>query len=775
MKEHPPTEKELLQTAEELLHRYTDKEKFTLDQKRCIVSLLSGRDTVALLPTGAGKSLCFQIPALYFKGLTIVVAPLISLMHDQVTGAGSEEKKIPSAYLASTQAGNIRNQILMNANQGKYKLLYVAPERLTDPVFLRFAEKTQIDFIAVDEAHCVSMWGYDFRPNYLLAVAKFIRHLEKRPVLGAFTATATPAVADDIIRLLGMNRQKEKENYRIIRGGFRRENLVFSVKRVTDKGSKKKALIKYLAEHKGQNGIIYCSTKGDTSELYAYLTEKGFNPAMYHAADNDFNADMCKENYDKFMKKDDCHLMVATNAFGMGINKRDVRFVIHYNMPKDIESYYQEAGRGARDGKQAECILFYFREPEKKDDYRICESFVENIKKDHEFGEKLADYRYRLAKYRLNRMVEYCEMAGAGCAELADVIVRYFEEDLPQSLSASEQTLAEEKILEKKIKEISVLYYNNTKIANEIRKGEYEIGTTKDIDCGRSRSEKYYIEGKAIEKQQEEIWISYTIDFWDSKDQKNGEIISYFDMMIADAVYTLEANAVPVIYPKKIYELLSGDENVTLKPDKKAAIEHSLEKMGRLKIMIDCTRAGKGKYIYKEERDLERYEGRFLPLEKRGEKGYYYQEIPPLYRFATAFNLNGQFLSFPMDRLRVFGSLPDQKGRETKLPASEENLKLVNYLLHRLAVARGRNSRIIRYDTLLQVTGIEMPGDKYSQKRKREFIYEKIDRILKYYKNIGYIFNFERQIDSDNSTEKKKIYSGVKIVFFSKNNTPYVQ
>lgn len=750
-------ERKELQTAREKLHEYFTYEKFTSCQETCITRLLSGRDTVALLPTGAGKTLCYQIPALCFEGLTLVVTPLVSLMHDQVaqmTAKAKEhglKKQIPSAYIDSTQSGT--KQILIDSAGGTYKLLYVTPERLKDPVFLRFTKKVNIDFLAIDEAHCISMWGYDFRAAYL-EIERFIRCLDRRPVIGAFTATATQSVRDDIIRLLKLNTDESVE------GGFKRENLTFSLGKVGSRGEKKKKLKEYLSGHREEAGIIYCSTKEEAESVHAYLAQEGHHPALYHAGRSSGEREA---EHRRFMYEKDCRLMVATNAYGMGINKRDVRFVIHYNMPKDLESYYQEAGRAGRDGKKAECILYVNKDPRSGEDYGICRGFLENFKTGNEFDEETARYRYDLGRYRLERMAEYCGMAAgrATSKELQEFIEHYFQEPLPKALLLSpgdEKRM--EKSLEKRLTKIRALYYNNTKIANEIRSGAYEIGTEKQIDCGRKAS-------RTGEKK--ELPLSYKIE------SDNGERLSYFDMMIADAVYTLEVSGVPVLYPKNIYELLSGDPAVTLKPDKKAAIEQSLDKMNKITITIDCSKAAVPKWIYEDEKELRIYKGSFLPLEKRGEKGYSYEELPPLYRFATAFHIKGQFLTFSAEKLQIF----DAKGK--KLPASEENLRIIYYLQYRLSImsgSRGREkedrergrsvlSRVIRYDTLFRVTGIgeEMPGDKYSRKRKEEVLCQKIHTILDDYKRRQLIFDYALCLDEETSTPKKKQYCGVKVEF----------
>lgn len=249
-------DKKTLQLAESILHEYFTYEKFTPSQEKCIVNIMRRRDVMAILPTGAGKSLCFQIPALVFEGLTIVVTPLVSLMHDQVArldmeggtaNRGGLRKSIPAEYIDSAKED--KKQVLIRAAQGKYKLLYVAPERLQSLRFIEFAKKAKIDFIAVDEAHCISMWGYDFRPLYL-EIIRFVHCLERRPVIGAFTATATREVVDDIVRLLEMDSGTKKRGYCLVREGIKRENLIFSVKRVRGKKNKKNELINYLESHK---------------------------------------------------------------------------------------------------------------------------------------------------------------------------------------------------------------------------------------------------------------------------------------------------------------------------------------------------------------------------------------------------------------------------------------------------------------------------------------------------------------------------------------------
>jgi ATP-dependent DNA helicase RecQ len=316
---------------------------FRPGQEPVIDAILAGRDTLAIMPTGAGKSICYQIPALLLDGVTLVISPLISLMKDQVGALTNAE--IPAACLNSALDYNEYRETLSRAGQGAYKMIYIAPERLHREDLWQLTQSQPVAMVVIDEAHCVSQWGHDFRPSYLL-VNDFIESLPRRPIVSAFTATATGKVRDDIIKLLKLN-----EPYTLTTG-FNRENLYFEVRRP---GRKMPALLEALETRRSKSGIIYCITRKAVEEVCAELVLRGFNATRYHGGLDDGER---RTNQDDFIF-DRKPVMVATNAFGMGIDKSNVSFVIHYQMPKSIESYYQEAGRAGRDGEAADCILLY--------------------------------------------------------------------------------------------------------------------------------------------------------------------------------------------------------------------------------------------------------------------------------------------------------------------------------------------------------------------------------------------------------------------------------
>lgn len=316
---------------------------FRSGQDTLIQAQLAGRDALGIMPTGAGKSLCFQVPALLAQGITLVVSPLISLMKDQV--AALLQVGVRAAFLNSSLTERQFASALENARQGVYKLIYVAPERLATPRFLSFARQARISLVAVDEAHCISQWGQDFRPSYL-QIPQFISALSTRPAVSAFTATATPQVREDIQRLLAL------ENPVIVQTGFDRPNLFYEVRRAS---GKQKALLALLSRWRGQSGIIYCATRKNVETICALLLSHGYPATRYHAGLSEAERRSNQEDF-SFDRRP---MIVATNAFGMGIDKSNVRFVIHYNTPKDLESYYQEAGRAGRDGERADCVLLF--------------------------------------------------------------------------------------------------------------------------------------------------------------------------------------------------------------------------------------------------------------------------------------------------------------------------------------------------------------------------------------------------------------------------------
>lgn len=340
-----------------VLKDYFGHDSFRDGQEQIVDALLDGRDALCIMPTGAGKSMCYQIPALLFDGVTIVVSPLISLMKDQV--GSLVQSGVPAAYINSSLSYPQFLRVLSNVEHGKYKIIYVAPERLLTDGFLDACKKVKISMVAVDEAHCVSQWGQDFRPSYLKIIS-FVESLANRPIVGAFTATATNDVKEDIKKILRL------ENPFEITTGFDRPNLFFGVIKSSSKDEK---LIDLIRERGDRSGIVYCATRKNVESVCELLCDNGFSAARYHAGLDEYERRKNQEDF-VFDRK---NIMVATNAFGMGIDKSNVTYVIHYNMPKNIESYYQEAGRAGRDGGEADCILLYSPK-----DVRLNRFMIEN-------------------------------------------------------------------------------------------------------------------------------------------------------------------------------------------------------------------------------------------------------------------------------------------------------------------------------------------------------------------------------------------------------------
>ncbi|NCB93053.1 MAG: DNA helicase RecQ [Clostridia bacterium] len=371
----------------QLLKQYFGYSEFREGQETLIDSILSGRDTLGIMPTGAGKSICYQIPALMLEGITLVISPLISLMKDQVEALN--QAGIHAAYLNSSLTYNQYLTALRLARDGRYKIIYVAPERLDTAEFLAFAMQVPISMVSVDEAHCVSQWGQDFRPSYL-KITNFIDQLPKRPVVSAFTATATKTVRDDMVCILQL------ENPLVITTGFDRKNLYFSVEKPKDKYQ---ALLKHVKEFEGQSGIIYCISRKAVEEVCENLIKEGFPVTRYHAGLSDNERRHNQEDFIYDVKP----IMVATNAFGMGIDKSNVRYVIHYNMPKNIESYYQEAGRAGRDGESAKCILLYGGQ-----DVITNQFFIDNNMDNDELSPAELEVIKEQDRERLKKMTFYC-------------------------------------------------------------------------------------------------------------------------------------------------------------------------------------------------------------------------------------------------------------------------------------------------------------------------------------------------------------------------------
>jgi len=392
--------------ALKILKEYFGYDSFRKGQEEIIRAIISGQDALAVMPTGAGKSLCYQIPALLLPGITLVISPLISLMQDQVKALNASG--IHAAFINSSLTEAEIAKSLGLARQGAYKIIYVAPERLENMGFVQFALSTKISMVTIDEAHCISQWGQDFRPSYL-KIVDFIENLPNRPIVSAFTATATSEVKTDIECILKLKHPA------VVVTGFDRENLYYRVEHISGK-NKDKFVLDYINRHPNESGIIYCSTRKNVDSVCEKLSRQGVSATSYHAGmDNTVR----KNNQDNFIY-DKKQIIVATNAFGMGIDKSNVRFVLHYNMPQSMENYYQEAGRAGRDGENSQCILLFSAQDVMINKFLLEQKSFEGVDASDIEVIKQRDFQ------RLQAMEGYCKTTSC----LRCYILKYFGEKM---------------------------------------------------------------------------------------------------------------------------------------------------------------------------------------------------------------------------------------------------------------------------------------------------------------------------------------------------------
>ena len=622
------------------MYRYSDEELNALfhrirpeiveplweEQLKIIHSILSGRDTVNILPTGGGKSVCFQVSGLALPGLTIVVSPLVALIRDQLETL--YRSGIPAACLSRNLlvdregfhegkevTAKRRNQLFRDMVRTQhqpdaYKLLYVTPERLCTPAFLRFAERVDLSLIAVDEAHCISLWGYEFRRRYL-EIPRFLKLTGKHPVIAAFTATATEEVCKDIEAFLDLSRPVYCPDQH---GALQvREELQFRVIKHTDNAARTADILRYVKEHRDARGMIYCSKVRQVNEIYRILKkDPDLRPARYYAGlDEDLNKE---ENESRTAAWADFisgrkNVIVATNALGMGVDIPDVRYILHAEMPLSPEHYYQEAGRAGRQGTaSAECILYWMPE-----DRKTCEQLIEQSLQASGLQGEMYGLRRQILEERLNLMEEYCRTFADQPSAAQSWLTDYFN----HWHTYTEDTRDVRRIFLKEVSEVRTLYINNTLTANELRKGH-----TEGILRVNSR------------KQEKEKTVIYRIS----------TALSYFDMMVFDAVCTLIAHRVKKICARNAAALLAGSP-ITLRPERTAMINASIRKMMNARFFLDFRSAADMYFRYSDEcRGL--LEGSFLPLQETA-NGFTYDvhRLPPLWEYTV---ITGQILTVPL-------------------------------------------------------------------------------------------------------------------------------
>jgi len=512
----------MLREAQEKLNKHYGYDSFRKGQDSVIESIMSGVDTFAVMPTGAGKSVCYQIPALLLPGVTLVISPLISLMKDQVDTLNSVG--IAATYINSSLSIKEVNERIDKVALGEFKLLYVAPERLESEFFCSMLNRLTISLLAVDEAHCVSQWGHDFRPSYA-SISSFIRKLSVRPIISAFTATATDAVRQDVIKLLELRKPD------VYVTGFDRENLSFSVIRGENK---RDFVLNYIKDNKDKVGIVYTATRKETDNLCALLRKKGYNAGKYHAGLGDEER---KQNQEKFLY-DDINIIIATNAFGMGIDKSNVRYVIHYNVTKSMEAYYQEAGRGGRDGEPSECILLFSAADVLLQKFFIEQSVGSPQRKTNEYK-------------KLQAMVDYSHTTRC----LRKFILGYFGEDNIQDECGNCSTCNDES-------ELVDITIESQKIFSCILRMKERFGTTLIAEVLRGSKNKKVLELGFDKLSTYGIIKQYTVK----------EIRDLINVLTAEDYLSLADGQFPVVRLKeKAVAVLKSQEKVYQKVEKRKA------------------------------------------------------------------------------------------------------------------------------------------------------------------------------------------------------------
>jgi ATP-dependent DNA helicase RecQ len=527
----------LIKEALNVLNEYYGYKDFRKSQKSVIDSILCKKDTLAVMPTGGGKSICYQIPALLFDGITIVISPLISLMKDQVDNI--KDLGISAEYINSSLSSNKIQEITEKLNEDKIKLLYLAPERLESSEFCEFMKKLNISQIAVDEAHCVSQWGHDFRTSYRY-IGNFIRSLPKRPVVSAFTATATEEVRKDIVKLIELNEPE------VFISGFDRENLKINVLKIPNR---LKYVLNYISENKDQSGIIYVSTRKEADHIYENLIENNISAARYHAGLPDAER---KQNQEDFVY-DRINVMVATNAFGMGIDKSNVRFVIHYNMPKNIEGYYQEIGRAGRDGEKSECILLFSAQDIITQKYLI-EVGTQNPER------RINDYK------KLQTMIDFVHHNGC----LRKYILNYFGEETEyEDCENCSNCLSEGELVDRTVEAQKVL--------SCIYRMKRDFGVNTIVDVLRGSAQKKILQYRFNELSTYGIMKNYS----------KKDLAEFINTLIShDFISLKEGEYTTVVFSEKSMDILKGEEKVIFKESVKVQkITEDNELFGVLKAL----------------------------------------------------------------------------------------------------------------------------------------------------------------------------------------------
>ena len=507
------------------LKHYFGHDAFRDGQEPLIDAIMADRDTLGVMPTGAGKSVCYQLPAVMLPGTTLVVSPLISLMKDQV--AALSAMGIPAACINSMLTSEEYIEVLRQAGHGAYKILYVAPERLTTAGFLRLCQSRSIPLVAVDEAHCVSQWGQDFRPSYL-DIAGFIEGLPQRPVVGAFTATATDAVKSDIVKLLAL-----RDPF-CVTTGFDRPNLYFDVKTPRDKFG---WVLDYVRRHGDQAGIVYCATRKAVDQTCQKLVQHGITATRYHAGLPD---DERRRNQEDFVY-DRRRVMVATNAFGMGIDKSNISFVLHYNMPKNIESYYQEAGRAGRDGSAAQCVLLF-----SAGDVQTAKYLINASSENEALSEAERQEVRRQDMERLRQMTDYCKTSGC----YRHFLLRYFGERSPERCGSCGNCTAKTQQTDITVQAQKIL----SGVARVERRFPSGLGTTLVVRM---------LHGSR-EQRVQQLGLDGLSTYGIMRDTDRMKIREYIDVLVEQGYLTQTTGSFPVLQTtSRAWEVLRGQTRVT--------------------------------------------------------------------------------------------------------------------------------------------------------------------------------------------------------------------